>query len=167
MLGFSKPGLPELRIPQTIRQSATYQDLGVEIELCCELVNSRLEIREIKILAKNGVLATSLFTQLKLPQVLRKIGLSTISNSDFFMRELRRETSDKYVNDALIAQIYALEYACWGGPRDTIMKYMGWSRTNTNLHLRRISRAFPLPGPQRLPEQRGSRSRNETLAGNG
>lgn len=164
-IGFGVSGLPEMTIPGTIRQSAIYKELGLEIELWCELSESRLEVREIKIAAREGVLATTLLTQLKLPQVLRKIGLNSINNVDFYLKELRRQTDNRIADDALIAQIYALEYACWGSPRDTLMKYMGWSRTNTNLHLRRISQTFPLPGPQRLPKPTNPRARNKNVLG--
>lgn len=164
-IGFNVSGLPEMTIPGSIRQAVTYKELGLDIELWCQLSESRLEVREIRIAAKEGVLATTLLTQLKLPQVLRRVGLSCISNVDFYIRELRRPSDDRKADDALIAQIYALEYACWGSPRDTLMKFMGWSRTNTNLHLRRISQTFPLPGPQRLPKQKSPRLKNKNVSG--
>jgi hypothetical protein len=164
-LGVDAPGIPKLTIPSMVRQTATYKELGLVVDLVCEIADSRLEISEMKIRAQKGVLATSLFTQLKLPQVLRRIGLTTITNADFYTKELQRNSEDKIADDAFIAQVYALEYACWGSPRDTLMKYLGWSRTNTNLHLRRISQVFPLPGPKRVPVQRTTRRRQNKVVG--
>lgn len=161
-IGFAVSGLPEMAIHRNIWQAATYKELGLDIELWCELSESRLEVREIKIAASEGMLATSYFTQLKLPQVLRKIGLSNTQNADFYLKELGRPADDRFADDALIAQIYALEYACWGSPRDTLMRYMRWSRTSTNLHLRRISETFPLPGPHRVSKQASLRARTKT-----
>ena len=155
VIGFELPGIPTMKIPSAIRRKVVYPTLGLDVELGCELINSRLEAKTITIQSSDGGLATSMFTQLRLPLILRRIALDSISNVDFYSGDIEEIDPVLLREDRMVAQIYALEYASWGNPRDTLMRLLGWSRTNTNLHLRRISKDFPLPGPHSKHRQKG------------
>jgi hypothetical protein len=142
--GFEYPF--EIRVPVAMQRRVTYAAQDLEVTVNLVFPGERIEIRELHVSGGDGYIATQYLTGLGLPRVIRAIALDSIPNS---ARWLPTETGqkEKDLSYKYLAELYWFEHISWGSPRSAIMKYTSWSRANTNWHLRKIAKEFPLPGP--------------------
>lgn len=129
-----------------MERRVTYHHLDLELELLMVFAGERIEIKELRVIGVNGFVATQYLTGLGLPRIIRAIAVSSIPGSARWQPD-RKEGESKDLSYKFLAELYWFEHISWGSPRTALMNYTGWSRANTNWHLRRIAKEFPLPGP--------------------
>jgi hypothetical protein len=135
-----------LSVPSPLRRKVYYPGLAYLVELTCVFTGQRLEIESLDIHGDGAFINTQYLTQLSLPEVIHEIAKELEVNSEFWACRARPLDELRVDDPSFIAQIYWYEHATWGSPRAAVMSYMGWSRTNTNWHLRKIADKFTLPG---------------------
>lgn len=135
--------MTQLTIPETMTRLVNYPELELEIELTCAFSGERLEVTNLNIKGHGTYIATRTLTQLSLPQVIHEIAFSSIPNIEHWTKPTPELLSK---NKAFLAQLYWLEHASWGTPRNTIMELKGWSKPNTSFHIQKIAKEFGLPG---------------------
>jgi len=143
--GFEYP--IDIEVPMTMQRRVTYPETGLTITLNLVCPEERIEIRTLEIDGGGKFIETQYLTGLSLPKVIRQVAIESVPNSARWVKtkkEPDRDTSPKF-----LAELYWFEHLSWGTPRAAIMEHTGWSRANTNWHLRKIAKDFPLPGPPR------------------
>jgi hypothetical protein len=135
-----------LSVPSPMRRQVYYPSLAYLVELTCVFTGQRIEIESLEIHGDGTFINTQYLTQLSLPDVIRAITREVEVNSEFWACRARPIDELRVDDPSLIAQIYWYEHVTWGSPRAALMSYMGWSRTNTNWHLRKIADTYTLPG---------------------
>lgn len=136
----------DLWVPLRMQRQITYPGLDLKVMIDLVFSGERLEIFELKISSATTFIATQFLTSLSLPKVIRTISIDSIPNSSRWLSRPEKN-EDKDLSYRCLAEMYWFEHISWGAPRSAIMKYTGWSRANTNWHLRRIAKEYPLPGP--------------------
>lgn len=141
--GFGYPF--EIEVPVKMQRKVTYP--GQDLELLVDLVfpGERIEIHNLQLQGRHGYIATQYLTGLALPKIIRAIAVDSIPNSSRWLNDPAEGGGSQSYQ--YLAELYWFEHISWGSPRSAIMKYTGWSRANTNWHLRRIAKEFPMPGP--------------------
>lgn len=132
----------QLLVPKSLNREVFYGEDQPLLVLNLSLLDTkRLEVVGISLQTpENGSpISTSFLTKLSIPKIIRQIAVEAIPYSSYWT-----DPPSKYSDDYL-AQLYWFEYVTWGAPRLAIMNLTGWSRANTNHHLRRISKVFDLP----------------------
>ena len=142
-----------LTVPSPMRRQVYYPSLAYLVELTCVFTGQRIEIESLEIHGDGAFINTQYLTQLSLPEVIREIAKEVEVNSEFWACRTRSMDELRVDDASLIAQIYWYEHVTWGSPRAAVMSYMGWSRTNTNWHLRKISDQYKLPGNRIQPQK--------------
>lgn len=63
------------------------------------------------------------------------------------VKEVNREVLSKLstTTQEELAQCYMSEYICGGAPRQLLMSMRGWSRSNTNFHIKKLEKAGLIP----------------------
>ena len=141
--GFEYPF--EIEVPIKMQRKVTYPDQDIELLVDLVFPGERIEIRNLQLQGRSGYIATQYLTGLALPKIIRAIAVDAIPNSSrWLIAPAEGGGSHSYQH---LAELYWFEHISWGSPRSAIMKYTGWSRANTNWHLRKIAKEFPLPGP--------------------
>jgi len=162
------PLLPEMQkqlsVPARMERRVFYGEDAPALGLALSFSGQRLEVTEIHAVATISFITTQFLTQLSLPKVIRQISVDAIPESSNWTTKVRPDVKGVESYDFL-AQLYWFEYLTWGSPRNSIMNYMGWSRANTNWHIRKISKEFPLPGPHSKEREGAGDSRTTGLAG--
>ena len=156
------PGLlHQIQIPSWSTATVDYGKEMPSVTLHIVFSGERVEISKLEVSADTGFVTTQFLTQLALPKVLRQFVVESVPNSSTWTLERGEEGMGVDSYDFL-AQLYWFEHLSWGSPRGTIMKFMGWSRANTNWHLRKIEKEFALPGransTRELERKPGSRN---------
>lgn len=136
----------ELAIPLRMQRDVDYPTMGLKVRLDLVFSGERIEIMELRISSGKGFVATQYLTHLSLPKVIRAIAIEAIPDSSKWQPKRVQSEGGKFPYRYL-AELYWFEHITWGAPRSTIMEYTGWSRANTNWHIRRIAKQHPLPGP--------------------
>jgi hypothetical protein len=132
----------QLLVPRSLKREVFYGKDQPLLTLNLSLLGAeRLEVVGINLQAPEdgSAISSSFLTKLSIPKVIRQIAEEAIPHSSYWTTP-PPEHSDDY-----LAQLYWFEYVTWGTPRLAIMNLTGWSRANTNHHLRRISKVFDLP----------------------
>lgn len=137
----------DIEVPMTMQRRVTYPETGLSIVLNLVCPEERIEIRSIEIDGGSNFIATQHLTGLSLPKVIRQVAIKSIPNSDRWVGP--KKEADRDFSPRFLAEMYWFEHLSWGTPRSAIMEHTGWSRANTNWHLRKIAKDFPLPGPPR------------------
>lgn len=142
----------QLLVPNEMTRLVEYGPNRPRLEVTLRLEGTRLEV--VRLVAEvtdsqkpEAVFISSQFlTQLALPRIIRTIAVESIPNSSTWLFNPENEflSSQSY---RFLAQVYWFEHVSWGVPRGAIMNFTGWSRANTNWHIRRISESYTLPGP--------------------
>ena len=132
----------QLLVPKSIKREVFYGENQPLLTLSLSLLDTnRFEVVGMNLQTpENGSsISTNFLTKLSIPKVIRQIAVEAIPYSSYWTTP-PTEYSDDY-----LAQLYWFEHVTWGAPRLAIMSFTGWSRANTNYHLRRISKVFDLP----------------------
>jgi hypothetical protein len=144
--GYLPFSLHQLRVPSSASRSVvrTPDVPELSISLVFSEKTGRFEINHLSFFGKGPsgpYVSSKSFTELSLPSIVREIGTEIVPNSDYWL------SAPEEVSDDYIVQLYWFEHLLWGKPRSEIMKVTGWSRANTNHHIRRLAKEFDLPGP--------------------
>lgn len=135
--------------PSTVQTYVKYVALGLDAELLVDFQDGKYVLKSLNLYSKNGEISTTDLVSLRIPLVLRKLSSEVIRGARELQRSIEVPAIEKHFHPQFLANIYTLEYATWGKPTDSISFFMGWSRNNTNTHLRNINKNFPLPGRQK------------------
>jgi hypothetical protein len=135
----------QLTVPKEMVRKVIYGQDAPEVFIRVSFLGERLEVTELKVVASREPVSTQFLTKLTLPKVLRAIAVESTPHASNWLLAGNYETS--LPNYEFLAQLYWFEYMSWGSPRSRIMEHMGWSRANTNWHLRKIARRCNLPRP--------------------
>jgi hypothetical protein len=133
-----------LLVPKTLSRVVDYGPDRPKVSVDLELYEGRLEVDRLNIERHTEYISTFFLTHLALPKVIRQVAISAIPNSSHW---LSPEESVLEHEDEYLVQLYWFEYLSWGSPRTALMEATGWSRPNTNWHLRKLSKRFAMPGP--------------------
>lgn len=136
----------DIWVPLKMQRLVSYPTMDLKVTLDLVFSGHRVEILELKISAGKTYIATQDLTSLGLPKVIRAIVIGSIPDSSKWQPS-KDSAEEKDLTYKYLAELYWFEHISWGAPRSAIMSYAGWSRANTNWHLRRIAKEFPLPGP--------------------
>jgi hypothetical protein len=135
-----------LLVPQDFHYGFKLESLP-DLEVRGIFDGDKLQITQLKMASGEGITATQLI-QIKLPDLLRLIALDAIPDSQHWAIGAHLSDSPLEQKTELypyIAQAYWFHHLSWGAPRLFIMEFMGWSRNNTNFHLKKISQTLSLP----------------------
>lgn len=141
--GFEYPF--EIQVPQKMQRKVTYADQDIEVLVDLVFAGERIEVRNLQLSGQDGYITTKYLTGLGLPKIIRAIAVDSIPNSSRWLKAAEEDV--KIQSYKYLAELYWFEHISWGSPRSAIMKYTGWSRANSNWHLRKIAKQFPLPAP--------------------
>lgn len=144
LAGPSLPGLRhQLLVPRTLRRTVDYGRELPTVSLTLTFEGERFEITELLARSRNQTfISTQFLTHLSLPKVIAELTRNAIPKSETWA-ELGNGIGLE--DDEFITQLYWFSHVTWGTPRADVMTYTGWSRANTNWHLRRLSKKYPLP----------------------
>jgi hypothetical protein len=132
----------QLLVPRSLKREVFYGDDQPLLTLSLSLLDTnRFEVVGVNLqVPKSGsAISTSFLTKLSIPKIVRETTVEAIPYSSYWT------TPPTDYSDDYLAQLYWFEYVTWGAPRLAIMNLTGWSRANTNHHLRRIAKIFDLP----------------------
>lgn len=132
----------QLLVPKSLKREVFYGEDQPLLTLSLTLSKTnRYEIVDMRLQSEGNAvpISTSFLTKLSLPQVIRQIAVDAIPHSSYWTSP-PAELTDDY-----LAQLYWFEHVTWGTPRMALMDVTGWSRSNTNHHIRRIEKVFELP----------------------
>jgi len=132
----------QLLVPKSLKREVFYGDDQPLLTLSLSLLDTnRLEVVGMNLQTSEGgtPISTNLLTKMSIPKVIRQIAEEIIPHSSYWT------TPPTDYSDDYLAQLYWFEYVTWGAPRLALMNLTGWSRANTNHHLRRIAKTFDLP----------------------
>lgn len=132
----------QLTVPSLMLRRVRYEGSYPDVELGIVFTGERLEISELRVSATSEYVTSHFLTQLGLPRIIRQAAIDNIPHSHLWLSPSGQPESYEF-----LAQLYWFEYISWGSPRAAIMDYMGWSRPNTNWHLRKIGQLYDLPRP--------------------
>lgn len=134
-----------LAIASNFTRRVTYPALGITCIIECAFTGDRIEVSSLSIEKVEAYITTKALTLLALPQVIRALAEDAIPNSQTWSKP-RAPGDNRPTSPEFLAQIYWFEHVSWGSPRASIMKYMGWSRTNANFHITKFSKQIAMPG---------------------
>lgn len=144
----------QLLVPSSMNRKIIYSDNLPVLETALVFSGERLEIVRLTIEAQEVYLSTQFLTQLSLPKVIRQVALESVPDSARWLAPSADRVGgiDSY---DFLAQVYWFEHLSWGSPRKSVMNFMGWSRANTNFHLRKMAEMGLLPERQKSSTQEG------------
>jgi hypothetical protein len=147
-LTLAGPKMPDLKfqlmVPSTLERAVAYSEDEPRVKLKLLFSGERFEVSELVARGGKSFVTTHFLTQLGLPRLIRRITTEAIPNCATWLPTQGEDGMGIESYDYL-AQLYWFEHITWGSPRAAIMKYMGWSRANSNWHIRKIRKEFPLP----------------------
>lgn len=123
----------------------------------------RLRVTRLLMNHESGLNATHLI-KIKLPDLVSAVAAHAIPDSVLWTsRESFEEFPPKGKHDQYprLAQLYWFHHLSWGAPRQVIMEFTGWSRNNTNFHLKQISQLIGLPASRDTASSRQLRSQKQ------
>ena len=142
----------QLLVPSSLIRKVTYGATLPTLELSLVFSGERIEIVKMTVKAEEGYVSTQFLTHLALPRVIRQAALESIPHSARWL-ENSADRGQGIESYDFLAQIYWLEHLSWGSPRNSVMSFMGWSRANTNFHLRKMADMGLLPKRQKTSAQ--------------
>lgn len=147
-LTLAGPEMPDLKfqlmVPSALEREVLYGQDEPRLILRLVFSGERFEISQLTVHGETHFVTTQFLTQLALPKLIRRIGTETIPNTSTWIPTEGEDEMGIESYDYL-AQLYWFEHVTWGSPRAAIMKYTGWSRANSNWHIRKIRKEFSLP----------------------
>lgn len=135
-----------LRVPSSMQRLIRYRQLNLEVLLDCVFSGDRIEVVRLTIEGQGRFIATKDLTQLSLPLVIRDLAVEVIPGGETWLHASTKPGTNSPRTQEFIAQLYWFEHLSWGSPRNALMNYMGWSRTNSNWHIKKLAKQFRLPG---------------------
>lgn len=148
-LTLAGPEMPDLKfqlmVPSALERDVHYGQDEPRITLRVVFSGERFEVSKLTAHGEPHFVTTQFLTQLGLPRLIRRIGTETIPNLSTWVPAEGDDGMGVESYDYL-AQLYWFEHVTWGSPRAAIMRYTGWSRANSNWHIRKIRAEFQLPG---------------------
>ena len=143
------PEMPDLKfqlvVPTALEREVLYGQDEPRLTLRLIFSGERFEVSQLTAHSETHFVTTQFLTQLGLPRLIRRIGIETIPNTSTWIPADGEDGMGVESYDYL-AQLYWFEHVTWGSPRAAIMRYTGWSRANSNWHIRKIRAKFQLPG---------------------
>jgi hypothetical protein len=139
-----------LLVPQDFHYGFKLESLP-DLEVRGIFDGDKLQITQLNMSSGEGITATQLI-RIKLPDLLRLIALDAIPDSGHWAIGAHLSDSPLDLKTEIysyIAQAYWFHHLSWGAPRLFIMEFMGWSRNNTNFHLKKISQTLSLPSSRK------------------
>lgn len=130
----------QLELPKIVTRSVDYEDLGFKADYTFTFDGRNLKLDSMtvfEVTTEEG-LSTRALTQLRIPEVMQGI---VYEYNPILSATVKRGEKTAGV----LAQIYWAEFVCNGSPRRAVMDHMGWSRTNANYHLTKLSKAGLIP----------------------
>ena len=158
-------GQSQLQVPTHLTRRVFYGEGDPVVEVSIAFSGERLEVVALKATATTGSITSLFLTQLALPKAIRQIAIDVVPNGSLWTLD-EREGGMGLESSDFLAQLYWFEHLSWGSPRGAIMKYMGWSRTTANWHIRKVEKVFPLPG-RKLASQMGPKKQSQGPVGEG
>jgi|688.fasta_scaffold508857_2 hypothetical protein len=140
-----------LSIPAHFSRIVRLEELNLDVTLKCEFRLARVEVVEVgvKSIGGNSIRARDL-NGIGIPELIFEICKSLVPDYEFWTKEFQDRVIDwgnLRTNDAFLAQMYWLNHATYGAPRQSLMEYMGIPRSTCNVRLKKIEKSFPLPRP--------------------
>lgn len=151
-----------LRVPSDFHYSVVIPDLP-SLEVGGVWDGDRLRMTQLSMSHEGGLNATHLI-RIKLPDLVNAVAADAIPDSVLWTS---RESFEKFPPQgkqdqySRLAQIYWFHHLSWGAPRQVIMEFTGWSRNNTNFHLKQISQLIGLPASRETASSRQMRSQKQ------
>jgi len=151
-----------LRVPSDFHYSVVIPD-SPSIEVGGSWDGDRLRVTQLSMSHEAGLNATHLI-RIKLPDLVSFVAAHAIPDSVLWTS---KESFEKFPPQgkqelySRLAQIYWFHHLSWGAPRQIIMEFTGWSRNNTNFHLKQISQLVGLPASRETASSRQIRSQKQ------
>lgn len=153
-------GVPQvLRVPKDFHYRFKFENLP-DVEVKGVFDGDRFQVTDLSLSSKSGLNATQLI-RIKLPELVGIVALDLIPQAKYWTLDgAPRELilSNKQLASLYLAQAYWFHHLSWGAPRLFVMDFMGWSRNNTNFHLKQISKAVGLPASRKVASERQIKS---------
>jgi hypothetical protein len=144
-----------LMVPKSFHYRVFGLDLpSLEVEGVFD--GDRLQITSLRLSASAGLTAVDLI-KVKLPEIIFQVARHSIPNAEHWLKPdgfIDALNSSKQRSYPLLAQAYWYHHLSWGAPRQYLMDLTGWSRNNTNFHLRQISSLIGLPESRKKASER-------------
>jgi hypothetical protein len=144
-----------LLVPRSFQYRVTASELpSIEVDVVFD--GDRLQITSLRMSASAGLTAVDLI-KVKLPEIIFQVARHAIPNADYWLKPdgfIDSLNSSKLRSYPLLAQAYWYHHLSWGAPRQYLMDLTGWSRNNTNFHLRQISSLIGLPESRKKASER-------------
>jgi len=151
-----------LEVPSEFSYSVQIDDLPA-LEIGGKWDGDRLRVTHLSMDLDSGLNATHLI-RVKLPELVNAVAADAVPNSELWSsKEIFEQLppQGKQEQYSRIAQLYWFHHLSWGAPRQVIMDFMGWSRNNTNFHLKQISQLIDLPASRESASARQLRTPKE------
>ena len=129
--------------PESVSAKVLYPTWDCSLELFCYFQGSRLDLQKIVIEAnkpKERSINSSLTQNLEISKVMRELSLAVFPQAEIWADRSSQDEGPRISSEEFLAQLYWFENATWGKPRQTLMNYMNWSRTNANWHIKRLAK---------------------------
>lgn len=139
------------RVPGSIQRSVRHRYLSIEMLFGCVVSGYRIEIVKSTFSGEGLFIATRDLNQVLLPNVIRALACAFIPGSEVWAKATTQAGKSSPRSSEFIAQLYWFERLSWWRPRSAVMDFMNWSRTNSNWHIKKLIRLFPLPGAHAHP----------------
>jgi hypothetical protein len=147
-----------LQVPSDFHYSVAMPDLP-SLEIGGVWDGDRLRVTQLSMTHQPGLNATHLI-RIKLPDLVGAVAAHAIPDSTLWTSKESFEEfppQGKQEQYPRLAQIYWFHHLSWGAPRQVIMEFTGWSRNNTNFHLKQISQVIELPASRETASARQMR----------
>jgi hypothetical protein len=151
-----------LKVPSEFSYGVKIAELP-DLEIGGKWDGDRLRVTHLSMSLDSGLNATHLI-RVKLPELVSAIAAHAVPDSKQWTSKALFEKfppQGKEEQYSRIAQLYWFHHLSWGAPRQVIMDFMGWSRNNTNFHLKQISQLIALPASRESASARQIRSINQ------
>lgn len=155
VIGPTSDVIRPLEVPSNFSYSVQIDGLPA-LEIGGEWDGDRLRVTHLSMDFDSGLNATHLI-RVKLPELVSAVAADAVPNSELWTsKEIFQNfpPHGKLEQYSRIAQLYWFHHLAWGAPRQVIMDFMGWSRNNTNFHLKQISQLIGLPASRATASSR-------------
>lgn len=139
------------------------EDTLPNIEIGGKWDGDKLRVTHLSLNLDSGLTATHLI-RVKLPEIVHAVAVHSVRDSELWTDKKIFEQfpmQGKEEQYSRVAQLYWFHHLSWGAPRQVIMDFMGWSRNNTNFHLKQISQVIGLPASRDLASARQFRTQKQ------
>ena len=151
-----------LEVPSDFSYSVQIDELP-SLEIGGMWDGDRLRVTHLSLDLESGLNATHLI-RVKLPDLVSAVAADAVPSSELWRSKEQFERfapKGKLEQYSRIAQLYWFHHLSWGAPRQVIMDFMGWSRNNTNFHLKQISQVIELPASRDTASARQIRTKKQ------